>query len=507
MEQPKPAGESPPPFVTRLVNWASTALVVAALGGFAYWGHHTDWRFVPASAPADQAVEPPLAVVEVDPDSPRGRWCAEHGVHGCPACQPAVTEVAKSTEGRGDRRRALTDALRLRPRAANDENLLPPGARLRLLSAEAAERAGIDSTPAWEASVTEAVTANGEVSFDPGRVAKLSSRVAGTVARVMKRVGDPVAAGDVLLVVDSVEVGKAKSEFQQSLLRTQLRARTLANLRAGGTAISARQVQEAEAEAREAESRQLASEQALANLGLAVKAAEYDKLSTEQVTAKLRALGLTPEQTPPGESFNLLPLRSPLAGVVLARDAVAGEVVDVGKVLVTVVDPSVMWVTLAVRSEDVSAVSVGRPMRFRADAVPNEVAGRVTWVGRTADETTRAVPVRGEFANTDGALRASGFGVGRVILREEPTAVLVPAEAVVDEGRGQIVFVRDKEFLKDGGPKVFHVRTVRTGVREGANVEILAGVEPGEVVAAKGVRALVQVWRDRRTVPQGGPAK
>jgi cobalt-zinc-cadmium efflux system membrane fusion protein len=47
------------------------------------------------------------------------------------------------------------------------------------------------------------------------------------------------------------------------------------------------------------------------------------------------------------------------------------------------------------------------------------------------------------------------------------------------------VFVRDKDYFKDGAPKYFHVREVRVGVQNGATSEIIAGLLPGEVVASK----------------------
>ena len=48
-----------------------------------------------------------------------------------------------------------------------------------------------------------------------------------------------------------------------------------------------------------------------------------------------------------------------------------------------------------------------------------------------------------------------------------------------------MVFVRDKNFLNEGAPKVFHVRTVRPGVQNGPYTEIIAGLLPGEVIATQ----------------------
>jgi cobalt-zinc-cadmium efflux system membrane fusion protein len=102
------------------------------------------------------------------------------------------------------------------------------------------------------------------------------------------------------------------------------------------------------------------------------------------------------------------------------------------------------------------------------------------------DEKTRTLKVRAELTNADGRLRAHSFGQGRIVLREENDAIVVPNDAVHWEGDCHVVFVRDKDFLSDNGLKVFHTRTVRPGARNDKYTEILAGVLPGEVVASKG---------------------
>src|SRR5262249_24265538 len=117
-------------------------------------------------------------------------------------------------------------------------------------------------------------------------------------------------------------------------------------------------------------------------------------------------------------------------------------------------------------------------------------AGQIDWISTEADHKTRTVKVRVVLPNAGGRLRANTFGTGRVILREEPQAIVVLNEAVHWEGDCHVVFVQDKNFFKEGGPNVFHTRTVRLGVRGEEKTEIIARVLPGEVVAAKGSAAL-----------------
>jgi len=149
-----------------------------------------------------------------------------------------------------------------------------------------------------------------------------------------------------------------------------------------------------------------------------------------------------------------------------------------------------LWLTLDLRPEDVKAVKLGQPVRFRPDGSNDEATGSIAWISTEADHKTRTIKVRAVLDNAAGRLKANSFGTGRVLLREEPKATVVPNGAVQWDGDCYVVFVRDKDFLKAGAPKVFHTRTVRIGVKGDRHTEIIAGVLPGELVAVKGSSVL-----------------
>lgn len=435
----------------RILRLVTTAAVITGLAALAYYGHHTGWTFKP-------------------------------GGHGDKAHEPSASAGVAAVRFGPEH-----------PAAAGHPPALRRAAAIEFDSAEAVAAAGIDITPAWRGALTEAVTANGELGFDPARVARVSARAPGSAFRVLKAMGDPVKAGEVMALVDAAEVGKAKAEFRQAMVQVRLKRQSFENLKtAGADATSAQRLREAESALRDAEVRLLGAEQALTNLGLPVEAKDYQSLSPDEAGKRLRLLGVAGVV---GEgtraTANLLPVRSPFDGVVLSADVVAGEVVEAGKALFVVVDPSRLWLTLHVAPVDVARVSVGQTVVFRPDGLPEEFTGQLTWVGTAADETTRAVPVRAELANDSGQLRASTFGKGRVVLREVKDALVVPHAAVQSVSGTPVVFVRDREFLKPGGPKVFHVRPVRVGGKDAQNTEVLSGLEPGEVVATKGSSLLL----------------
>lgn len=413
--------------------------------GVALWGHRTDWTFTRTSRPAERP--------------------------------PAPGELARVRVGAAlPARHDISSALRHEVTIEFD-------------SADAVDAAGIGIAGVWPGSVVEAVEAPGEVGFDPALVARVGPRAVGTVWCVAKKAGDPVAAGEVLALVDAADAGKAKADFQQALVQVRLREQTLASRRAAAKVVSAQSVREAEAAVAEAETRLLAAAQALANLDLSINATDYRDLSLDAVAERMRLLGVpadTPGLDPKTATANLIPIRAPLAGVILSADTVAGEVVEPGRPLFVVADSRRVWVTLHVRAGDAGRVAVGQVARFRTDGSADEFGGTVEWIGRSADEATRTVPVRAVFPNDAGRLRAGTLGQGRVILREESKAILVPHDAVQTFRGSPVVFVRDPNYLKPDGPKAFRPRPVRIGTRDVEYTEILAGVVADEVVATQG---------------------
>ena len=203
----------------------------------------------------------------------------------------------------------------------------------------------------------------------------------------------------------------------------------------------------------------------------------------------MRLLGVppgTPGLDPKTATANLIPVRAPFAGVVLSADAVAGETAEPGRPLFVVADPRRVWVTLHVRAGDAGRVAPGQALRFRTDGSADASGGPVEWVGRAADEGTRTVPVRAALPNDAGRLRAGTLGQGRVVLRHETKAILVPHAAVQVFRGTPVVFVRDPNYLKPDGQKAFHARPVRVGAKDADSTEVLSGLTADEVVATKG---------------------
>lgn len=374
------------------------------------------------------------------------------------------------------------------------------GTRIRLAAPDVAGRMGLQVAVVESRPLAAVVTAPAELNYDETRLARLSSRVPGTAIRVEKQIGDRVRKGEVLAVIDAAAVGKAKTDLLEAITALDLaekQASSSADSAKKG-AVSGLQAERDAAAARQTQARVLAAQQALVNLGMPVDSSDLRKLTPTQQAERLRLLGLPTEYAKGlemrGGSDNLIPVSSPLEGLVVERNAVPGEVVDPTKVLFAVADLNRIWVAADVRSEDADRVAVGQRLAFTADGHPGEsLTGSVAWTSTAIDPRTRTLRVRAEIENPAAHWRARTFGTARITLRAEgqPATVIHP-DAVQREGECRYVFVRLDETT-------FEVRAVRLGVRgeaaarpqdgraqREARVEVLDGVRPGESVVTTG---------------------
>ncbi len=490
---------------------APTILVFVALGGIGFWGHRTGWKPPKFSAlfgnsgpttdvwcqthnvPESQCVECDPKLVPLGTDF---GWCKEHGVHQCPFCHPEIAQVKQPPEVTLEDLQRASRALSAKQRIENASACALYRRRIQFVSVDAVRRAGVDVDLVERRPMVETVVTNGEITYDQTRVAHLASRLPGTVWRVYRNVGQNVREGDVLALVDAVGVGQAKSELLDALAHAEFQQETVERLEplVERQIIPGSRMLEAQTGLEQAEIRLRRAQQSLANLGLNVSVEDLKHLGQTDRADQIRFIGIPREMRDSlvgaSASANLIPLVAPLDALVIDNHVVAGESVDSTKVLFELADTSKLWLTLNVSLEDAAYLTVGQPVHFEPDGSRDEVTGRLAWISTDVDRQTRTVTVRADLTNPDGKLRNETFGVGRIVLRSEEHAIVVPSEAVHWDGTCSVVFVRDKNYFEPGSPKLFHTRTVRPGMRRDGYTEIIAGLLPGETVATKGSSVL-----------------
>jgi multidrug efflux pump subunit AcrA (membrane-fusion protein) len=492
-----------------VLGWLKGALptlaVMSALAALGYVGHHHGWKIPKFSqlVSPDQQHDtewceehgvPEAECIACNADlMPKGvlhGWCKEHGVHECVLHHPESAQLAAVTNvSPADFERAAR-ALAIRPRTKNDPSCKMHLRRIQFPSREAVDKAGIDIDLVDRGRIVESVQASGEVVYDPTRVTRLASRAGGTVWSVEKNIGDVVQAGEVLAMVDAAEIGRAKTALMNAVAQLHLQERSLTRLSSLEGVVPGRRVLEAETARTQADVAVQQGIQTLSNFGMSIGYDEVKNTPADELRRKLQFLALPPSIVGRLDAThgttNLVPVIAQRGGIVVARDVVAGEVIDTTNPLFTVVDTSKMWLVLNVPLEDVKYIALGQKVAFRADGADHEDLGTITWISTEVDNDTRTLEVRGELPNQDGHLRNEMFGTGEIVLREEVDAILALSTAVHWEGCCHVVFVRDKDFMKEGAYKVFHTRSVRPGITAGDYTEMIAGLLPGEVIVTRG---------------------
>ena len=180
----------------------------------------------------------------------------------------------------------------------------------------------------------------------------------------------------------------------------------------------------------------------------------------------------------------LATLRAPLAGVVTRMTAVLGASVDASQPLVQIADPTALDIVCNVSPAEAAELHEGDSVALSAGATAPDVplaSGVVTGVAAAVDSASRAVAVRIHVRRPGRTLRIGESVLARIVTAIAPRAVTVPVAALVPvpDGEGFQVFVVDSG-------SVAHARSVTVGGRSEATVEILSGLEAGEVVVTSG---------------------
>src|SRR5207244_3755250 len=176
-----------------------------------------------------------------------------------------------------------------------------------------------------------------------------------------------------------------------------------------------------------------------------------------------------------GQPQRAVAVRSPVDGVVLAKNAIAGTRVMPTDTLYEIGDLSRIWILADVYEFDLPHIHTGQTAQVTTGSMPGRTwTGRVTFVSPTLDEKTRTAKVRLELDNPGGSLKPNSYAD---VLLQEPAGygVAVPDSAVLQTGTRSIVFVQRS-------PGQFEPREVQTGLKGDGLFEIRSGVRPGETV-------------------------
>jgi cobalt-zinc-cadmium efflux system membrane fusion protein len=321
--------------------------------------------------------------------------------------------------------------------------------------------AKIETTPVSMEVLATTLGLAGDIVADPDKSARVSSPVAGHLESVSVKEGSHVKKGDALAVLRVPDLGKVRGAY----LATGAKARTA---RSNAERLKALLDQ------------RLTSEQAYLDAK-----AEADSLDAESMALgdQLNAMGAG---TGGGADF-LLTLRAPLAGTVIARDAVVGQPVTTEQVLASIADLSEVWFLGRVFEKDLGRLAEGSPAEVTLNAYPTQhFEGTLERLGQQIDPVARTLTARVRLTNKDQLLRVGLFGVARIGLaqceKREP-GLIIPRTALSEIAGKQVVFVQEA----DGD---YELHEVTVGDSALGRVQILTGLREGERVVSSGAFTL-----------------
>lgn len=341
------------------------------------------------------------------------------------------------------------------------------------------QQAHLDLVAVRSQALPETITSNGRITVNENQSWHVGAITEGKIIRVHVFPGDRVKKDQILAGMHSHDIHEARAEYRKAIaeearLKTALsysqrhrdRAKRLYDLKAG----SLEQLEHAEAE--------------LKNTQSAIENAKTELDRTRRHLVEFLQVPLEDhEEHEPGDTEHegdLIPVKAPADGVLIARRVTAGSVANQGDELFLISDLSTVWMIAAVNEEHLGKIRTGMKVRVNVQAYPDQpFTGRITRIGDQLDPDTRTVPVRIELANPAGRLKPEMYASAEIAAGSTAQAAFIPQEALQQVENNNVVFVLTK-------PGTFEAREVETGRVMGGDVEVLKGLTPGETIVAKG---------------------
>jgi RND family efflux transporter MFP subunit len=308
-------------------------------------------------------------------------------------------------------------------------------------------------------------------------------KVNGRLAAVLVQLGDRVRQGQAIARVEDREIQEQvrQAEASYEVARATIRQRE-ADLKLAQTNLERN---------RSLLDRQLLPRQTFddteARYQAAVAQLDLARAQFEQSKSRLQELRINLSNTV---------ISSPVEGFVGKRFLDPGASVSPNQPVASVVDIRVVRMVANLVEKDFRRVTAGTPAQVEVDAFPGEkFTGRVSRIAPVFDPSTRTAEMEIEVPNPGYRLKPGMYARVQLTVDTRPNALIVPSNAVVDFDGKRGVFVaapREGEPQGQGGPAVMtaRFRPVQTGISDGAQVEIVAGLDDGIQVITTGATAL-----------------
>lgn len=326
------------------------------------------------------------------------------------------------------------------PAAEEEVAAAPPTAS----AAPASDAAAIEFERVAKGRLHAEIAASGTI--EARRITEVSAEVPGRIVEVLVDVGDTVAAGDPLFRIDPGPYRMALAEAEAGLALARAESENAA--------------QEAE-RLRTLLAQNAASQQ------------RYDQLRTRATVARAQVKQGRARVDRARRDLAHTEVTAPYDANVVERRAHEGAMAGPAPILV-LQEAGALEAILNVPEATPVAVRVGDAVRLFVEGVADPIEAEIARVSNRVEPGTRTYEVRADVEDANGLLKAGSYARAELSsARLEERPVVHHSAVVTRDGRSFVLRVEEG---------VVRYAPVRVGVRDGERVELLSGVEPGDLV-------------------------
>ena len=175
-------------------------------------------------------------------------------------------------------------------------------------------------------------------------------------------------------------------------------------------------------------------------------------------------------------------ITAPFDGTIGLRYVSEGAYLSPNTAIATLYNNTPAKIEFAIPSRYSASVAAGKEIHFKIESDTLRYNGKVYAVEPRIDQDTRTLRLRAMADNKNGKLLPGQFVELELILATIGNALLIPTEAVVPEQAGKKVFILEKGKVREA--------TIETGLRTNTDLEVTAGLKPGDTVLTTGILQL-----------------
>ena len=281
---------------------------------------------------------------------------------------------------------------------------------------------------------------------------EIRPEITGIVRQIHFQEGQTVKAGDLLFSIDDAKIRQRLQARQAALSGAEVEMHTTGRIYRRRRELLAQKV---------------------------VAPETVDEVRLEFKAAQARVDRLRAEISEIEETLKDTRIGSPINGTAGERQVDAGDYVENGDLLVTIVQSDRLKLLFAVPERFMGRIHKGQTVHIKTPAFPDRrFPGKVYYVGPQIQVDTRDIPMKAYVGNADGMLRPGGFATVELTVGSRKNALVIPEEALVPTRSGYGVFIIEDSTAR--------WRPVKVGLRRPGIVEIRKGLQAADRVIRSG---------------------